>query len=724
MISTAVSSQVYHLRKALAHNALRGGYLLSDYDLARLSNSGFERLSCDVLNAELGLRLETYPEGRDGGIDLREVRPDGYTIVGQCKNYARSDTRTFLRAVRKEWPKPGRQQSDRYLFTTTHPMSPQVQTEVAKILNITESEVWGPSRINDALRLPRNSDIVQSHHALWLSSTATLERILKADLWNHTEYLLEQCAEQSRYWVETPAHSEARELLEREGVCIISGLPGSGKSFLAERLALDALSRDWQVFATSKPDEAWSARRLGSKQMFYFDDFLGEMSLRTAAKDQAAMLLNLINFVYSNRTEKRLVMTTRAHVLTEAKSSDRLAKVADRRRMLHLEPFDAATRREILVAHLSLSALSDEERERALGDRRLLSLAENPAFNLRLVATVGENIGADDTAGTVLERLLSAFAVPKELWENSFWALSPDAMEALLTLATFPPRPVERGTLRKASGFEGGTPDWHVVLRGLEPTWIDVVDADPDKAVVFSNPSCRDFLLAMLDDHDHAVDGVARVASIDQLSNLAQQSGLIPAALSARVHRPKLARVLLNSRDELTSKIIQWTDSAVQESVSTASTLACLAVAAPLLATFGRPECGDWLLARVQVEFQSAGLPPSPALSLARNMVAVPVTSEDARAATIEQLIQAALTTANTSTDLLPYEALPNKLITEATESSAREQALRIFTAELETLIASGASLDVALEEGEDLRDRALRYGFELDLADLWDSRR
>ncbi|MEV4898305.1 restriction endonuclease, partial [Nonomuraea sp. NPDC055795] len=140
---------------------------MSGYDFSALSPSDFERLVCDALNAKLDLNLRTYPEGRDQGIDLREVTSDGKTIIGQCKHYARTGTKKFLDAIEAETLKSGYKTADRYLLATTHPMSPALEASVAKTLAIPISDVWGPTALNDLLR--EHPKIVKIHFKLWLS---------------------------------------------------------------------------------------------------------------------------------------------------------------------------------------------------------------------------------------------------------------------------------------------------------------------------------------------------------------------------------------------------------------------------------------------------------------------------------------------------------------------------------------------------------------------------
>jgi len=89
---------------------------LSDYD--------FELLVADLLGAEFARSFETFPRGRDGGIDLRSRLGNGIHVV-QCKHYPNASLGRLLTAARKEKaaltelkPKPRR-----YTFVTSRPLT-------------------------------------------------------------------------------------------------------------------------------------------------------------------------------------------------------------------------------------------------------------------------------------------------------------------------------------------------------------------------------------------------------------------------------------------------------------------------------------------------------------------------------------------------------------------------------------------------------------------------
>jgi hypothetical protein len=208
---------------------------MPDYDFRALSPTDFEHLARDVLNADLGLRLQSYAAGRDQGIDLRQGDAAGQTIVGQCKHYLESDPRTFLRAVAKEGKRGKTLRVDRYLFVTSRPISAPQEDEILKRLAglpVAKVDIWGRDELNAALG--RHPEVERRHIKLWISSTEVLDTLINSGQWQRDEALLADLAGRARLWVHTPAYDAVLDMLEQQGVCILSGPPGVGKTFLAQ----------------------------------------------------------------------------------------------------------------------------------------------------------------------------------------------------------------------------------------------------------------------------------------------------------------------------------------------------------------------------------------------------------------------------------------------------------------------------------------------------------
>src|SRR5918999_1668778 len=382
---------------------------MPEYDFRTLSPTDFEYLIGDVLNADLGLRLHSYPEGRDQGIDLREVTADGHTTIVQCKHYLKSSPSTFLTAVRKEVGKPALRVADRYLFVTSHDLSAAREDEVAGILGIPHGDVWGPRAVNDALG--RNPDVERRHFKLWLSSTAALDAIVNAGRWRRTDALLDDLARRARYWAETPAYAAVRDTLAGEGVCLVAGIPGIGKTFLAGMITLAAAGEGWQGVDLSDAGvaDAWAAARPETRQFFYYDDFLGQAEFTLTALSEAASLARFVSYVREHRDRKRLIMTSREHVLRQASAaiSDPLRRLVGdpARYTIALTAYDPAVRAEILGNHLHFSDLPDAERGRLTVDNRVTAIARHPSYSPRLVETIitGRSL-AHATADQVLDQ--------------------------------------------------------------------------------------------------------------------------------------------------------------------------------------------------------------------------------------------------------------------------------------------------------------------------------
>ncbi len=701
---------------------------MPEYDFRTLSPTDFEYLVGDVLNADLGLRLHSYPEGRDQGIDLRQVAAGGHTTIVQCKHYLKSSPSTFLTAVRKEAGKPALRVADRYLFVTSHDLSAAREDEVARILGIPPGDVWGPRAINDALG--RHPDVERRHFKLWLSSTTALDAILHAGRWRRGDALLEEAADRAKYWVETPAYEAVRDIIEASGSCLVTGPPGVGKTFLAEMIVLAAARDGWQIVDLSAGiEDAWAAAHPSTRQLFYYDDFLGQAALEHTAA-AATGLVRFISYVRRNARHKRLIMTSREQVLGQASAaiSDRLRQLAGdpARYTIALDSYDPAVRAEILLNHLHFSDLPDTDRERLGVDNRMTAIARHPSYNPRLIEAITSARGRGDE---VLDEIMRALDNPALVWSVSFDALALPAQDLLLTLATHPARPVPLDELRRLAAPDLPGRDWQRAVKSLEPMWIRVTNdaatgeadaAAADRTAVFAHPGCRDFLLGRLDDPDLAADWVSRLRRPRQLVAVSRSAGLLavePGAPAAP-RRPHLARALLAARADL-SRLVAETraDRAADE-------LRTLCDAAGLLSVYGTAETSGWLLERVSALLAHTDRISAPtSLALGAWLSRVPADATAARDDLLHALITSALANARTTRDLDGYEVLPAELRTAAVHDLAGRRAAAIIDAELAALAAE-PDPDVIRETARDLAERAQWYGHDvhinalLDLAD------
>ena len=72
---------------------------MTNYDFLILSAEEFERFSRDLLQEVLGVSIESFTTGKDGGIDLRYAKSENKIII-QCKRYA--DYKSLFANLKKE----------------------------------------------------------------------------------------------------------------------------------------------------------------------------------------------------------------------------------------------------------------------------------------------------------------------------------------------------------------------------------------------------------------------------------------------------------------------------------------------------------------------------------------------------------------------------------------------------------------------------------------------
>jgi len=275
---------------------------MSDYTFSTLAPNEFEDLSKDLLERSLKVPLQAFTTGRDGGVDLRHASATGQSWIVQCKHYAGSRFADLKRSVLKEVHKLHRLKPQRYILVTSCGLTPANVDELYNLLSpfcTSKHDILGKSDLNGLLRA--NGDIEQRHPKLWITSEAVLNRVLQNDVFVQSEMTRESILRRLSLYVYTPRFEEARKKLNADRVCIISGVPGVGKTTLAEMLLVEHLMNDWEV-VTIHQNVSEGLRALqvhsDSKQVFYYDDFLGQISSgEKLAKNEDGALLQLLRAI-------------------------------------------------------------------------------------------------------------------------------------------------------------------------------------------------------------------------------------------------------------------------------------------------------------------------------------------------------------------------------------------------------------------------------------------
>jgi hypothetical protein len=696
-----------------------------DYDFRALSSIDFEHLARDVLNAQLGLRLQGYSAGRDQGIDLRQVSGDGKVTVVQCKHYLDSSWSTFMRAVRREGSRGQELHADRYIFVTSRDLSALGQDQIVdalRPLDVAHEDVWGRNQLNEGLE--HQPTVERAHIKLWLTSAGVLDTLINSGRWQRGEATLDDVRERAKLWVHTPAYDEALNVLQREGVCIVYGPPGTGKTFLAEMVLLAAVAEGWSaVHVSGDIEEAWDALLPGqTNQIFYYNDFLGEGQLQVASKNEPTELARFVARIRRLRAHKRFVMTTREQILVQgANEYDALRDLfGDAQQFsVRLDRYPARVRAEILFNHLYFSGILEEDRELIAVDNRIISIIDHAAYNPRLIEAALRS-APPRSADEKLEAISYALDHPDRLWDTSFRKLERLAQQILLTMASLPARPWPLRMIRELAVTDDRLA-WWSALRTLESSWLIVMGQPSDRYLTLANPSCREYLLGVLDNAAVADDQVARIRSLDQIISLSQSAGLFTDAEN-RVQRPELAQALRARHSWLTELIRTRADT---DGVTSGELVKVLKDAAALLGIYGRESDTAWLMQRIESAICLAGevitIQPPDAFLLAERLKQLETETPGQRDMLAEKIVMSAVDDIQTIRHLDAYESLPQHLRMPAVHQAARRRARVVLSDEADYLLQIADDAEAIRVSAADIEQRAQWYGLEVNIGPLLD---
>lgn len=492
-----------------AYIASKGVRLLADYDFKQLSSYDFELLTRDLLQEEFGITLESFKTGRDKGIDLRYAKDAKNTLIIQCKHYAGSTYNNLKTAISGEVPKLSKIKCNRYILATSFPLSPVNKDEIKKILTPycqSVSDIYGKEDINNLIT--KYPVVEKNHYKLWLTSTTVMERILHSGVYNQSQIEISHIINKSKFYVQNKSFFVAMKILKELNYCIISGIPGIGKTTLAEILILYFLSKGFEVIKVQNSiKEALEVYNPEKFQLFYYDDFLGQTTLKEKfSKNEDSQLLRFIDVINKSKKAK-FILTTREYILNQAKLNYERIATSDfdiEKCTISLNDYTKFDRAKILFNHLYFSEIPIEKKEQLLYKKNYKKIINHHNYNPRIIEWMTVrylNKGEED----YFEEFKNILDNPKKLWEHIFDnQLNLFSRNLLLILVTMHDKALlgdlEEAFLvyhrekAKAYGYLTTENDFRNALKELDGNFIYSRKIGNDTIIQLSNPSVRDFL--------------------------------------------------------------------------------------------------------------------------------------------------------------------------------------------------------------------------------------
>jgi hypothetical protein len=475
---------------------------------ADLSPTDFERLVRDLLQVEWSERLETFPAGPDGGVDIRLAK-DGTRINIQCKHSPYGTWSTIRGSLEREAQAHADDDLREFWLVTSARLTAHAKAETSRIFSrqgLVPEHILGQDDLDNLLNL--HPEVEQRHYRLYASSVPVLQAVLHGDLFTRQAQFVARISDRIPTLARIDLVAHALESLVTRGHCIVTGPPGIGKTTLAEMVVSDCMSKGYEPYDIIDLHEVDTVWREETRQMFFCDDFLGQLSVDGHLERGSDFLLHKLLERLPDGSHL-LVLTTRSHILLDTIRAYRtLADSRLEESVLQIS-FDSVSeldRARILSIQMRVAGLDRsafESLRRSEGHHRAI---HHPNYNPRLAQQIIESTAAARYASEEFaDRLLTGFDDPSQLWSYVFWR-EINAVDRLIlfALAAFPDACCESEQLFQAVKAlneqlgAGYLPyrEMRESLGSLDGTLINAERTNIDTRIRFSNPGVRDFVLS------------------------------------------------------------------------------------------------------------------------------------------------------------------------------------------------------------------------------------
>ena len=486
---------------------------MTEYNFLNLSSFEFEVLSRDLLQKLLGVHIESFTSGPDGGIDLR-CSVNGRTII-QCKRYSnysslKTNLAKELKGVKKNNP-------DNYIIMTSVSMTPNRKSEISNLfspyINSTE-DIYGKEDLNNLIgKFP---EIEKNHYKLWLSSVNILQLIVDRNIINQSQFAIDDIQEKIKVYVQNNSFAEATEILKKDNYVVISGIPGIGKTTLAEILTYDLLANgvDDFIYLSDTIEQGYRMFNTEKSQVFLFDDFLGRNFLENSiSTNEESQILKFIKKIKSSKN-KFLIFTTREYILKQAKQKFDLLDNTDLSKcIIDLSKYTKLVRAKILYNHLFFNGISSDYIQEIKQQEFLNKVIDHKNYNPRIIETITNNKEWESYApSTFPDRLFDAFENPESVWEHAFENAITELSRIVMYNYLIVNRDVTYKSLYKiVSEFcemnqlstEINTLSFKKAIKELEGTFISITKRkNHERLIEYQNPSIQDFLVNYANKND------------------------------------------------------------------------------------------------------------------------------------------------------------------------------------------------------------------------------
>ena len=482
---------------------------MSKFTFQNLSPFDFEMLCKEIIEYKTKKKFEAFTIGRDGGTDLRCSEKTKKIIV-QCKHYEKTGYNGLKTTIKNERKSVAKLNPSKYIIMTSVGLTPDNKDEIKTILSpfITKtSDIIDATEINAILN--KNESILRHHLKLWMTSAGVLDQILHNSIYKRSELNKKSIEHNIRIYVKNCFYNKALKILEEKSICIISGIPGIGKTSMAEMLAYQLCCKGYEFYSINNISEVLTILNKPRKRIFYYDDFLGATQFEE--KNEYKDFQKVIQYILK-RNDTKLILTTREYIYQQGLSkSEKLSQLALNSNILQLSDYTQYDKALILYNHLYYFSVPQNLYNYLINDKRYLKIINHKNYSPRLIEWLvsAKNFEKIQDSEEYYKVFMDSLDNPTQIWKKAFENNISECSRFLLYCLCLAGKLIETEKLGillqqwlKECGIIKSAIDFEILFRNslqeLENSFISIQITGTKSYISLHNPSIEDFLTSRL----------------------------------------------------------------------------------------------------------------------------------------------------------------------------------------------------------------------------------
>ena len=465
------------------------------FNFNHLSDFEFEILCKDIMQKKLNMELYTFQKGRDGGSDITDD-PSKKTVIIQVKHYINSKYSDLIASLKKEVEKVKGLQPRKYYVCCAVKLTAKNKQEIYSLFSDymeSANDVLSLGDINDFLDKPENIDIVRKHYKLWLESTNILSEIMNQNIFVDCESLLYNIEESSKEFVATNCYYECLDILNKDRMLLLLGMPGTGKTVTTRMLALYYAFKGYRIRYTTNGNikdlkNALSTQR-DLAEVLLLDDCLGQHYFKMK-ETQENELLGLVKYIAMNKS-KKLIMNSRVTIFQQAKersvefrqfAEDEKFKI----KMLDMSKISIPDKGTIFYNHIFFKGLPKTHYQDILRNHNYRKVIMHSNYTPRIMEFVTREINYRNVQDEhYFEYVIKCLDNPTEIWHDVFSEkLQQEDRVFMTTLYSLTDTSIDAKVLKRAFNYrishtitmDASRNIWEDVLKRLEGAFILIIE--------------------------------------------------------------------------------------------------------------------------------------------------------------------------------------------------------------------------------------------------------